>query len=61
MIVLTYKETIIMVGMLVNDDINLLVEFVATSVSICSAQDIYYTYIPSIYVRLGDAVDYSII
>ena len=34
--------------------VNLLVEFVVTpvSVSICSAQDIYYTYIRSIYVRL---------
>ena len=43
--------------------VNFLLEFVVTSVSvsICSAQDIYYTYIPSIYVRLGDAVDYSII
>ena len=53
----TYEEIIIMVGMLRNDDINLLVECVVTSVSICSAQDIYYTNIPSIYVQLGDVVD----
>ena len=55
----TNDETIIMFGMLVNDDVNLLVEFVVTSVSvpICSPQDIYYTSIPSIYVQLGDAVD----
>ena len=49
--------------MLVNDDVNLLVEFVVMSVSvpICSPQDIYYTIIPSIYVHSGDAVDCSII
>ena len=37
----TYNETIIMFGMLVNDDVNLLVEFVVTSVSmlICSHKD----------------------
>ena len=54
-----YDETIIMFGMLVNDDVNLLVEFVVTSVSepICSPQDIYNTIIPSINVQLGDAVD----
>ena len=47
--------------MLVNDDVNLVVEFVITSVSVSmtirSPQDIYYTSIPSIYVQLGDAVD----
>ena len=47
--------------MLVNDDVNLLVKFVVTSVSVSMAirfpQDIYYTSIPSIYVQLGDAVD----
>ena len=46
--------------MLVNDDVNLLVEFVVMSVSvpICSPQDIYYyTIIPSINVQLGDTVD----
>ena len=47
--------------MLVNDDVNLVVEFVVTSVSVSMAirspQDIYYTSIPSIYVQLGDAVD----
>ena len=45
--------------MLVNDDVNLLVEFVVMSVSvpICSPQDVYYTIIPSIYVHSGDAVD----
>jgi len=47
--------------MLVNDDVNLVVEFVVTSVSMAMAirfpQDIYYTSIPSIYVQLGDAVD----
>jgi len=49
--------------MLVNDDVNLVVEFVVTSVSVSmsmairSPQDIYYTSIPSIYVQLGDAVD----
>jgi len=51
--------------MLVNDDVNLLVEFVVmsvfVSVPICSPKDIYYTIIPSIYVYLGDAVDCSII
>jgi len=55
----TNNETIIMFGMLVNDDVNLLVEFVVTSVSvpIRFPQDIYYTSIPSIYVQLGGAVD----
>ena len=55
----TNNETIIMFGMLVNDDVNLLVEFVVTSVSvpIRSPQDIYYTSIPSIYIQLGDVVD----
>ena len=57
----TYDETIIMFGMLVNDDVILLVEFVVTSVfvsvPICSPQDNYYTIIPSIYVQYGDAVD----
>jgi len=47
--------------MLVNDDVNLVVEFVVTSMSVAMAirfpQDIYYTSIPSIYVQLGDAVD----
>ena len=49
--------------MLVNDDVNLLVEFVVMSVSVLirSPQDIYYTIIPSIYVHSGDAVDCSII
>ena len=47
--------------MLVNDDVNLLVEFVVMSVFICSPQDVYSTNIPSIYVHLGDAVDCSII
>lgn len=47
--------------MLVNDDINLLVEFVVMPMFIRSPQDIYYTIIPSIYVHLGDAVDCSII
>ena len=55
----TYDETIIMIGMLANDDVNLLVAFVVTSVSVPnrSLQDIYYSNIPSIYVQLGDAVD----
>ena len=56
-----YNKTIIMFGMLVNDDVTLLVEFVVTSVSmsvpIRSPQEIYYTSIPSIYIQLGDAVD----
>ena len=54
-----YDEMIIMFGILVNDDVNLLVEFVVTSVSepICSPQDIFNTIIPSINVQLGDAVD----
>ena len=43
--------------MLVNDDDNLLVEFVVMSVFIRSPQDIYYTIIPTIYVHSGDAVD----
>ena len=56
-----YNETIIMFGMLVNDDVNLLVEFVVTSVSIVSPTDnINYTVISSIYVQLDDAVDCSI-
>ena len=59
----TYDETIIMVGMLVNDDVILLVEFVVMSVfvfvsiPIYSRQDIYYTSSPSINVQLDDAVD----
>ena len=51
--------------MLVNDDVNLLVEFVVmsvfVSVPIRSPQDIYYAIIPSIYVHSGDAGDCSII
>jgi len=43
--------------MLVNDDVNLLVEFVLLSVFIRSPPDIYYTIIPSINIQLGDAVD----
>ena len=43
--------------MLVNDDVNLLVEFVVVSVFIHSPQDVYYTIIPSINVQLGDTVD----
>jgi len=43
--------------MLVNDDVNLLVEFVVMSVFIRSHKDNYYTIIPSIYVQYGDAVD----
>ena len=48
--------------MLVNDDVNIPVEFVVMSVSVLiySPQDIYYTIIPSIYVHLGDAVDFFI-
>ena len=71
--VCTYNETIIMFGMLVNDDVILLVEFVVTSVFVfvfvfmfvfvsvptCSPQDIYYTSIPSLNLQLGDAVDCS--
>ena len=57
-----YDEMIIMFGMLVNDDVNLLVEFVVTSVSIVSPTDNNnYTVISSIYVQFGDAVDCSIL
>ena len=47
--------------MLMNDDVNLFVEFVIMSVFIHYPQDIYYTIIPSIYVHSGDAGDCSII
>ena len=49
--------------MLVNDDVNLLVEFVVMSVSVPtrSPQDIYYIIIPSMYVHSGDTGDCSII
>ena len=46
--------------MLVNDDVNLLVEFVVMSAFIRSLQDNYYTIIPVINVLFCDAVDYSI-
>ena len=48
------------IGMLVNNGINLHVEFVVMSVSICSPGNNYYTVVPSIYVRLGNAIDWSI-
>ena len=45
-----------MIGML--DYVNLIVEFVAMSVSILSPKyNNYYTIIPSIYVQLGGAID----
>ena len=50
----TYKETIILVGMLVNDDINLHFKFVVMSVSV-PLQENHYIIILTIYIRLGDA------
>jgi len=47
--------------MLVNDGINVLVEFVVMSVSICSTKENHNTIIiPTIYVGLGDTIDCSI-
>ena len=43
--------------MMMLDYVNLLVEFVIISVPILSHKDNYYTFIPSIYVQNGDAVD----
>ena len=40
--------------------VNLLVEFVAMSVSIRTPKNNNFTIIPTIYVQLGDAVDNSI-
>ena len=57
----TNNKMIIMFGMLVNDDINLLIEFVVVSISIRCFKDNYYTINTSIYVQLGDVVDCSII
>ena len=42
------------------DYVNLSVEFVVMSVSICSPKNNYYTIISSIYIHLGDAIDGSI-
>ena len=48
----TYKETIILVGMLVNDDINLHVKFVVMSVSVPPRKITTLLFQP--YIRLGD-------
>jgi len=42
---------------MLDDNVNLLVEYDVMSVSIRFPEDNYYTIAPSIYIKLGDAVD----
>ena len=53
----TNNKTIIMDWYMLDDNVDLLVEFDVVSVSIRFPQDNYYSITPSIYVKSGNAID----